>query len=80
VSGRDHRHAGHAATMAPAAGRAQLDVYEEANQPLPGSCGDPAVRGANGQENPTWGYTRIQGALKNLGHQDESAGGRRQNH
>jgi hypothetical protein len=20
-------------------------------------------------ENPTWGYTRIQGALKNLGHQ-----------
>jgi transposase InsO family protein len=22
-----------------------------------------------GEENPTWGYTRIQGALKNLGHQ-----------
>ena len=22
-----------------------------------------------GTENPTWGYTRIQGALKNLGHQ-----------
>ena len=20
------------------------------------------------EENPTWGYTRIQGALKNLGH------------
>jgi hypothetical protein len=23
---------------------------------------------SNGDENPTWGYMRIQGALKNLGH------------
>ena len=22
------------------------------------------------EENPTWGYTRIRGALKNVGHQD----------
>ncbi len=25
------------------------------------------------QENPTWGYTRLQGALKNLGHENSDA-------
>ena len=30
--------------------------------------GDPAVGGAQAEENPTWGYTRILGALKNVGH------------
>jgi putative transposase len=29
---------------------------------------DPALGRADGEENPTWGYTRIQGALKNVGH------------
>ena len=32
-------------------------------------AGTPSSAGhSDGTENPTWGYTRIQGALKNLGH------------
>ena len=44
-------------------------------------CGRPGVQGEIRQlvvrmaiENPSWGYTRIQGALKNLGHRVASDG------
>ena len=55
--------------MAPAAGGAQVDPYEEhtGRRGVLAEIGQLVVRVA--EENPTWGYTRMQGALKNLGHQ-----------
>jgi putative transposase len=46
---------------------AEMDVRQpaEAARHPPG---DTTACRANGEENPTWGYTRIQGALKNVGH------------
>ena len=53
----------------PAARRAQMDIRKEAVQPPWGLLAEIrrfVVRMA--EENPTCGYTRIQGALKNVGH------------
>ena len=55
--------------VAPAAGGAQVDPYEEhtGRRGVLAEIRQLVVRVA--EENPTWGYTRMQGALKNLGHQ-----------
>jgi Chromate resistance exported protein len=66
-SGRDDRHTRHDSPLAPTIDRAEVGVRSPAwssgvlkeIQPL-------VLRMA--EENPTWGYTRIQGALKNVGH------------
>lgn len=53
--------------MAPAAGGVQVDPFEEAHRRgVLAEIRQLVVRMA--EENPTWGYTRMQGALKNLGH------------
>ena len=65
---RDHRHAGHVTPMAPGAHRAQVDLRKDRNTPSRCPRRNPPIGRSNGEENPTWGYTRILGALKNLGH------------
>ena len=56
--------------VASAADRPQMDLRESVARASRGPGGDPegklVIRMA--EENPTWGYTRIRGALKNLGH------------
>src|SRR5438128_10340457 len=55
--------------MASAADRAQVDVCEGA---APSFGRSRRIRGLvvrMAEENPTWGCTRIRGALKNVGHQ-----------
>jgi hypothetical protein len=56
--------------MAPPAGRAHVDVPEQAKLVVAVSL--PKIRQLvvrMAEEDSTWGFTRIQGALKNLGHQ-----------
>jgi hypothetical protein len=62
------RDAGHDSAVASAAHRQEVDVRATTSQAYQGAERDPHVGGADGQENPTWGYTRIRGALKNLGY------------
>jgi hypothetical protein len=54
--------------LASAADRTEVDLREAADEPSRRAWRDSAPDGADGEENPTWGYTRIQGALKNVGH------------
>lgn len=60
---------GHASAVTPPAGCAQVDLFEDANEPLVCPVRNPATRGANGRGKPDVGRHPIQGALKNLGHQ-----------
>jgi transposase InsO family protein len=55
--------------MAPAAGGAYVDVYEEAKQPFWCSCRDPTTRAAHGRGKSDVGLHANLGALKNLGPQ-----------
>ena len=53
--------------MASATHCAEMDVRRTLG-PSRCSGGDPQLVVRMATENPSWGYTRIQGALKNLGH------------
>src|SRR3989441_5503409 len=66
-AGGDHRDARHDPAVAPAADRREVDVRAEAA----GASRDHEVSSVilrMATENPAWGYSRIQGALKNLDH------------
>ena len=69
AAGRNDRDSRHDPAMAPAADRPEVDVH--AKRPgRPGIMQEISsliLRMAT--ENPAWGYTRIRGALKNLGHE-----------
>jgi putative transposase len=53
--------------MAPATHRPETDVRQAGNDSLRCGHGHPRIDPTDGGGNPSWGYTRIQGALKNLG-------------
>ena len=66
-SGRDDRYTRHDAPVAPTIDRAEVDICEPVcRRGVLKEIQHLVVRMA--EENPTWGYTRIQGALKNVGH------------
>ncbi len=57
----------HLAAVASPIDRPEVDVRERSGRRgVLSEIGQLVVRIAS--ENPTWGYTRIQGALKNVGH------------
>jgi hypothetical protein len=63
----DDRHARHLAALASATDRPEMDyAHRLARRGVLAEIRRLVVRMA--EENPRWGYTRIQGALKNLGH------------
>jgi putative transposase len=47
---------------------AEVDVRQRSRNSSWSAGGDSALDGGMAEENPTWGYTRIQGALRNVGH------------
>ena len=65
---RHDRDAGHVVAVASAADRPEMDVRrgKSGRRGVLLEIRRLVVRMA--AENPTWGYTRIQGALKNVGH------------
>jgi putative transposase len=67
-AGGDHRDAGHDPALVPAADRSEVDIRVQARgtSGLRKEIASLIVRMAT--ENPAWGYSRIQGALKNLDH------------
>ena len=67
-TGRDHRHARYHSSIASPVGGPQVDVCARPRRPYRTAGSPPRVGGSDGDGEPAWGYTRIQGALKNLGH------------
>ena len=66
IASRDDRDAGHHSAVAPTPHRLEWTYAAKGSDV-------PATRRAGNssrmaEENPTWGYTRICGALKNIGH------------
>ena len=57
----DDRHAGHVAPLAPAAYPPQMDLRQAGQESSRCSGSNPPVGPADAEENPRWGYTRIQG-------------------
>ena len=45
-----------------------MDLCQQAARTSRRDQGDPTLVVRMAEENPTWGYTRIRGALKNIGH------------
>src|SRR5262245_41371379 len=66
---RDHRRTRHVAPLASAAHRPEMDLRQEGHTPARRPRRDSPVGRADGGGESDTGYTRIQSALKNLGHQ-----------
>jgi hypothetical protein len=54
--------------MASATARAEVDIRDEADSRCPRAQEIRQLVVRMAEEGPTWGYTRIPGALRNLGH------------
>jgi len=69
MPGCNPRDARHHSPVAPAAGRAEVNVLQRPWSPHRVAGAHSYARGADGDRESDWGYTRLQGALKNVGHQ-----------
>jgi len=76
AAGPPARHTGHAAGLAPPPHHAQVDVPESARPPSTSQeIRDLVLRLA--RENPAWGYRRVHGEVRRLGHHVSEATVRR---